>query len=120
MLNVSRQPVRPKPNLQAHGVGPADMTFLQFRLVEVQCIVVRLMQEPHTDQLTMDALSTWSPVTVEEVMHNNLGADSWPTAQVVILQLHAIPGASMNRTQLLVSHGSLQAGLRGKLWVFVF
>ena len=59
-------------------------------------------------------------VTVEEVMHNNLGADSWPTAQVVILQLHAIPGASMNRTQLLVSHGSLQAGLRGKLWVFVF
>ena len=48
-------------------------------------------------------------VTVEEVMHNNLGADSWPTAQVVILQLHAIPGASMNRTQLLVSHGSLQS-----------
>ena len=52
MLNVSTQRVRLKPNLQVHGVGPADMTFLQFRLVEVQCIVVRLMQEPYTDQLT--------------------------------------------------------------------
>ena len=42
MLNVSTQRVRLKPNLQVHGVGPADMTFLQFRLVEVQCSVVRL------------------------------------------------------------------------------
>ena len=59
-------------------------------------------------------------VTVEEVMHNNLGADSWPTAQAVILQLHAIPGASINWTQLLVSPRSFQAGLRDKLSVFVF
>ena len=58
--------------------------------------------------------------TVEEVMHYNLGADSWPTAQAVILQLHAIPGASINWTQLLVSPGSFQAGLRDKLWVFAF
>ena len=40
MLNVPRQPVRLKPNLQVHGVGPADITFLQFRLVEVQCSVL--------------------------------------------------------------------------------
>ena len=59
-------------------------------------------------------------VTVEEVMHNNLGADSWPTAQAAILQLHAIPGASINWTKLLVSPGSFQAGLRDKLWVFAF
>ena len=49
-------------------------------------------------------------ITVEEIMHYNLGADSWPTAEVVVLQLHAIPGASMNWTQLLVSPGSFEAG----------
>ena len=59
-------------------------------------------------------------ITVEEIMHYNLGADSWPTAEVVVLQLHAIPGASMNWTQLLVSPGSFEAGVWGKLWVVVF
>ena len=26
-------------------------------------------------------------ITVEEIMHYNLGAESWPTAEVVMLQL---------------------------------
>lgn len=58
-------------------------------------------------------------VTVEEVMHKNTGNDSWPTAEAVILQLHAFPGASMNWTQLLVSPGTFQAGTWGKFLVFV-
>ena len=59
-------------------------------------------------------------ITVEEIMHYNLGADSWPTAEVVLLQLHAISGASMDWTQLLVSPRSFEAGFWGKLWLLVF
>ena len=35
-------------------------------------------------------------VTVEEVMRANFKDDTWPTAEVVILQMHALRGASMN------------------------
>ena len=33
-------------------------------------------------------------VTVEEVMRANFKDDTWPTAEVVILQMHALRGAS--------------------------
>jgi len=55
-------------------------------------------------------------VTVEEVMQKNLGHGSWPTAQVVILQMHAFAGASMNWSQLLISPVVLQAGVHGNVF----
>ena len=54
-------------------------------------------------------------VTVEEVMHKNLRHGSWPTAEVVILQLHQFPGDSMNWSQLLISPVVLQACVRGNV-----
>ena len=54
-------------------------------------------------------------VTVEEVMHKNLRHGSWPTAEVVILQMHQFPRASMNWSQLLISPVILQACVRGNV-----
>ena len=55
-------------------------------------------------------------VTVEEVMQKNLGHGTWPTAEVVILQMSQFPGLSMNWSQLLISPVVREAGVHGNVF----
>ena len=99
MLNVSTQRVRLKPNLQAHGGGPADMTFLQFRLVEVQCSVVRLMQGPHTDQLTNSHKESlyFSALCKTSLGRDNSSMQEFPSLSASSLKRKKVPRPSLQK-----------------------
>ena len=55
-------------------------------------------------------------VTVEAVMQKNLGNGTWPTAEVVILQMSQFPGLSMNVSQFLISPVVREAGVHGNVF----